>query len=68
MHNMFFVPGDLDLDLTFDIDIQSHPSAVNASIRFSMLHQLCNASPKKDGVSPISGDFAPKIGCHGNVP
>ena len=26
-----------------------------------------NASPKKEGVSPISADFAPKIGCHCNV-
>jgi len=30
-------------------------------------HPLCNASPK-DGVSLILATFAPKIGCHGNVP
>jgi len=29
---------------------------------------LWNASPKKEGVLPISANFAPKIGCHGNVP
>jgi len=31
-------------------------------------HPLWNATPKKEGVSSISADLAPKIGCHGNVP
>jgi len=35
---------------------------------FPSCHRLWNASPEKEGVSPISADFAPKIGCHDNVP
>jgi len=35
---------------------------------FPYYHPVWNANPKKESVSPISADFAPKIGCHGNVP
>jgi len=35
---------------------------------FPSYHPLWNASPKTEGVSPISADFASKIGYHGNVP
>jgi len=35
---------------------------------FPRCHPLWNAIPKKEGMSPISADFAPKIGCHGNAP
>jgi len=35
---------------------------------FPSCHPLWNASPKKEGLSPISADFAPKIGCYSNVP
>ena len=39
----------------------THPSA------FPYRHPLWNASPKKEGVSPILADFAPKIACYSNV-
>ena len=42
-------------------------SALFASA-FTSCHPLWNASPKKEGVLPISADFASKIGCHGNLP
>jgi len=32
---------------------------------FPFCHPLWSASPKKEGVSPISADFSLKISCHG---
>jgi len=34
----------------------------------SSCHPLWNANRKKEGVSPISADLTPKIGCHGKIP
>jgi len=42
--------------------------AVNAPIRFPILPSVVECESQKEDVWPISADFAPKIGCHGNVP
>jgi len=59
-------PAQVDNFNLYDVDrtsaLLTRPSA------FPICHPLWNAIPKKEGVSPISADCAPKIGCHGNVP
>ena len=75
VHSAFFVPGDLDLwplTLTFKLlrakDQTRLPCEFGANPFRGSCHPLSNMSPKKEGVPPISADFAPKIGCHGNLP
>jgi len=52
----------------FFYDVDRTSALLTRPSAFPYCRPLWNASPKKEGVSPISADFAPKIGCHGNVP
>jgi len=52
----------------FLCDMERTSGVLMHSSAFLSYHPLWNASPKKEDVSSISADFAPKIGCHGNIP
>jgi len=45
-------------------DVDRTSALLTRPSAFPSCHPSWNASPKKEGVA----DFAPKIGCHGNVP
>ena len=46
-------------------DVESTSGVLMRPSTLPSCYPLWNASPKKEGVSPISADLAPKIGCRG---